>query len=545
MSDQPKSAFDPLLPARPEPADARPPLLDREGGRARAEALLDLERTVERGVGDKAIQRLRERGKSTGWERIERLCDPGSFSELDKLVGSRRGVLRGNTLTGHALIDGRPVVVVSNMSESKAGAWYGESVFKILRAQEFSYEHRIPIVFLVDSASAYLPEQEDVHSGARHGGRVFHYLANHSGLFPQVAGLFGWSVAGGAYVPGLCDFVPMVSSQSAMFLAGPKLVSAAIREEVSIEDLGGARMHCRHSGVGDMECPDEAAALSAIRRFLSYLPTNHKHAPPRITPTDDPRRPTPEIEALIPDDARKAYDARVLLDSLCDRGSVFELRPHFGASLIVALVRLDGAAVGVVASQPRHLGGVLDGAAADKAAWFISLCDAFNVPLVFLQDVPGFMIGSKAERGGIIHSGARMIQAMSRARVPRLTVVLRKAYGAGQYALCGPGFAPTRVMALPTAETGTMAADQLSQVVYGEALASARSDEDRARIERERDAVVAHHRLTLGADYAASKGWYDAIVYPAELRARLIRELALASHFTAAPHEGRTAIRLS
>jgi acetyl-CoA carboxylase carboxyltransferase component len=545
MSDKPGSAFDPALPARPEPAGAPPALLDLESGRAREEAVRRLEQQVERGAGERAVARLRERGKHTGWERIGMLCDPGSFSELDKLLGSRRGVLRGNTITGHGLIDGRPVVVVSNMSESKAGAWYGESVFKILRAQEFSYEHRIPIVFLVDSASAYLPEQEDVHSGFRHGGRVFHYLANNSGLFPQVAGLFGWSVAGGAYVPGMCDFVPMVSGQSAMFLAGPKLVQAAIREEVSVEDLGGARVHCRGSGVGDLECGDEAAALASIRRFLSYLPTSHKHAPPRIPSADDPQRETPEIAALIPDDARKAYDIRVLLASLCDRDSVFELRPHFGGAIVVALARLDGSAVGIVSSQPRHLGGVIDGAAADKAAWFISLCDAFNVPLVFLQDVPGFMIGTRAERGGIIHAGARMIQAMSRARVPRITVILRKAYGAGQYALCGPGFAPTRMLALPTAETGTMAADQLSQVVYGEALSSARSEEERARIERERDAVIAHHRLTLGADYAASRGWYDAIVYPAELRIRLIRELALAAHYTGAPHEARTPIRLT
>lgn len=544
MSDKPSGAFDPNMPPRSEPA-AAPPLLELDGGRARAAALRKLEQTVERGAGERAVARLRERGKHTGWERIERLCDPGSFCELDKLVGSRRGVLRGNNITGHGLIDGRPVVVVSNMSESKAGAWYGESVFKMLRAQEFSYEHRIPIVFLVDSASAYLPEQEDVHSGARHGGRVFHYAANHSGLFPQVAGVFGFSVAGGAYLPGLCDFVPMVSQKSAMFLAGPKLVQAAIREEISIEELGGARMHCRTSGVGDLECEDELSALAAIRRFLSYLPTNHKLPPPRTAPNDDPRRETAELEALIPDDPRKSYDVCALLEVVCDRGSLLELRPNFGGSLVVAFARLDGATVGIVASQPRHLGGVIDAAAADKAAWFISLCDAFNVPLLFLQDVPGFMVGSKAERGGIIHAGARMIQAMSRARVPRLTVVLRKAYGAGQYALCGPGFAPTRVLALPTAETGTMAADQLSQVVYGEALEQARSAEDRARIERERDAVVAHHRVTLGADYAASKGWYDAIVYPAELRTRLIRELSLAPHFTSPPHESRTPIRLS
>ncbi len=543
----PGGAFDPGVPSRPGAATGEPPLRALKDAQAKAERLRALEKRIEAGGGEAAIAKLHARGKHTGQERVDRLVDEGSFSELDKLIGSHRGVYRGNTLTGHATIDGRPVVVVSNMSESKAGAWYGESVFKMLRAQEYSYAHRIPIVFLVDSASAYLPEQEDVHSGPRHGGRVFHYLARHSGLFPQVAALFGWSVAGGAYVPGLADFVPMVSRQSAMFLAGPKLVQAAVGEEVSVEDLGGAQLHCRVSGIGDLECDDEQKCLDAVRRFLSYLPTNHTQKPPRSETADDPERATPELEALIPSEPRKAYDMRAVLQAVVDRESFFELRPHFGQSLITAFARLDGVSVGLVASQPKYLGGVIDSPAADKAAWFISLCDAYNVPLVFLQDVPGFLVGSKAEKGGIIHAGSRMIQAMARARVPRITVIVRKAYGAGQYALCGPGFAPTRVLALPTAETGTMAPEQLSQVVYGEAIALAGDDASkRAALEAERDAVVAHHTVSLGADYAASKGWYDAIVYPEDLRRALVRELSLSfGHLVPTPVEGRRAIHLT
>ncbi|HEY8080139.1 MAG TPA: carboxyl transferase domain-containing protein [Labilithrix sp.] len=512
----------------------------------RAARIRALEARVEAGGGAKAIEKLHARGKHTGWERVEMLVDRGSFQELDKLLGSLRGVMRGNTITGHATIDGRPVVVVSNMSESKAGAWYGESVFKMLHAQEFSYEHRIPLVMLIDSASAYLPEQEDVHSGARHGGRVFHYLAQHSGIFPQVAAVFGWSVAGGAYVPGLCDFAPMVAGNSAMFLAGPKLVQAAIGEEVSVDDLGGARLHCRSSGVGDLECADDAACLASVRRFLSYLPTNHAEKPPRVTTDDDPARATPEIATLIPAEARKPYDVRAVIAAIADRESVFEVRPHFGASIVVAFARIDGWSVGFVANQPKHLGGIIDSAAADKAAWFVSMCDAFGVPLVFLQDVPGFMVGSKAEKSGIIHAGARMIQAMSRARVPRFTVILRKAYGAGQYAMCGPGFDPTRMFALPTAETGTMAPEQLADVVYGEAVLAARTEEARRAIELERDQVVAHHLRTLGADYAASKGWYDGVVQPEDLRRTLARELALsARHLACERIEGRRAISLT
>lgn len=538
--------FDPALGSRPGTCDA-PPLRSLETAQAKGERIRELEARIEAGGGERAVAKLHARGKHTALERIEMLVDPGSFSEIDKFVGAHRGVHRGNTIVGHALVEGRPVVIVSNMSESKAGAWYGESVFKTLRAQEFAFQHRIPIVFLVDSASAYLPEQEDVHSGSRHGGRVFHNMANHSGVFPQVAGVFGASVAGGAYIPGLADFVPMVTGHSAMFLAGPKLVQAAIGEEVSVEDLGGAKLHCRQSGVGDLECSDEAAALAAIRRFLSYFPTNHREKTPRVVPTDSATRETPALATLIPGESRKAYDMRAVVAELVDEESFFELRPGHGQSLLVGVSRFDGRAVGIVASQPKYLGGVIDAAAADKAAWFISLCDAYNLPLLFLQDVPGFMVGSKAEKGGIIHAGARMLQAMARARVPRITVVLRKAYGAGQYALCGPGFAPTRVLALPTAETGTMAPEQLSQVVYGEALATVGDDDARrSAIEAERDAVVGHHHRTLGADYAASKGWYDAIIQPEHLRKALVRELALASdHFQGEPLDGRRSISLT
>jgi acetyl-CoA carboxylase carboxyltransferase component len=544
MSDQPGSRFDPSMPARPGAA-AAVPMRDLPTHEAKTERVRELAARIDESAGPEALARLHAKGKHTGWERIEMLVDPGSFSELDRFVGVHRGVHRGNTVTGHARIDGRPVVVISNMSESKAGAWYGESVFKFLRAQELSYRMRVPIVILVDSASAYLPEQEDVHSGPRHGGRVFHYLANHSGLFPQVAGVFGASVAGGAYIPGLADFAPMVSAQSSMYLAGPKLVQAAIGEQIEAEALGGARLHCRISGAGDLECADEAACLGAIRRFLSYLPTNHLARPPHVASDDDPERATPELATIIPGDPRKVYDVRRVIEAICDRQSGFELRPGYGASIVTSFARLDGEAIGVVASQPRQLGGVIDAPAADKAAWFISICDAFNVPLLFLQDVPGFMVGSKAERGGIIQAGARMVQAMARARVPRFTVILRKAFGAGQYALCGPGFEPTRIYGLPTAESGTMAPEQLAEVVYGEAIARAEGAR-REAITAERDAAVAHHRLTLGADYAASKGWYDGILYPEAVRASLVRDLRLALQAPASERvEGRRAVMLT
>jgi acetyl-CoA carboxylase carboxyltransferase component len=520
-------------------------LRELRGHAEKAARVRALEARIDEGPGEGAIARRRARGRHTGRERVEMLLDPGSFVELDKFSGALRGVYRGNTLTGHGRVDGRPVVVVSNLGESKAGAWYGESVAKILRAQEFSRRRGLPFVLLVDSASAYLPEQDEVHSGPRHGGHIFYHLANNSGRFPQVAAVFGRSVAGGAYVPGLCDFVPMVRGQGAMFLAGPKLVRAAVGEDVGAEELGGARVHCRQSGVGDLECDDEPACAAAVRRYLSYLPTNADGAPPRLEPDDDPARPTPEVASLVAADPRQAYDVRPVLAAVFDRDSLFELRPHYGASIVVAFGRLGGRSVGAVASQPRHLGGVIDAAAADKAAWFVSLCDAFNVPLTFFQDTPGFLVGSRAERGGIIHAGARLIQAMARARVPRLTVILRKAYGAGQYALCGPGFEPARVFGLPTAETGTMAPEQLAEVVYAEAVAAAPAAA-RAAVERERDEVVARHRVALGADYAASKGWYDAIVYPEALRATLAGEIALvADHWAPRPPDGHRPVALT
>ncbi len=502
-----------------------------------------LTKTVEAGGGEKNIRRQHERGKLLALERAHRLFDPGTFREMNKYMAALRDIPRAGVLTGWGLVEGRPAVMIANLNDVKAGAWYPETIQKILKAQEYAYRQRIPTVFLVDCAGAFLPEQDSVFPDHNHAGDIFNRMALYSGIFPQVGGVFGPCVAGGGYVPGLADFAPFVKERASAFLAGPKLAKAAVGEEISEQDLGGSKIHCEVSGVGDMELESDEACIEAIRRFLSYLPTNHRQPAPRRLSGDDPGRQTGEIATIIPEDSRKVYDMKKVLQCVLDSGSWFELRPRFARQMLTGFGRLDGFPVGVVANQPNYYGGVIDTAAADKAAWFISLCDAFNVPLLFFQDVPGFMVGSKAEHRAIIHAGARMIQNLSRATVPKLSVIVRKAYGAGYYAMCGVAFGPRRTFALPWAEIAVMASSQVGQVVFGEKLASAEGAE-RERIETEMKETVARHDKTVTVEYAAHRGWIDEVLEPEMLRSRLAAELQLSLEAPVLVREGKRAITL-
>lgn len=502
-------------------------ILEQGDAAAKRKKLEEYSRQVDEGGGERYVERARERGKLLAEERAERLFDPGTFREMDRYMGIVRDLPRAGVLTGWGEIHGRPAVVVANEHTFKAGAWYPETIKKIIKAQDFSRQEMIPIVFLVDCAGAFLPEQEDVFPDKDHAGGIFNRMSLNSGLFPQVAGVFGPCVAGGAYIPGLADFVPMVKERSSFFLGGPKLAKAAVGEEIGEQELGGSKVHCEISGQGDIELESDEACIDAIRRFLSYIPTNFEQAPPEADPNDSPGRRTAGIEQVLPTDRRKVYDMRKIINEVVDRESFFELRPRFARQLLVGFARMGGHPVGIVANQPNFFGGILDPDAADKGAWFIGLCDAFNVPLLFLQDIPGFLVGSKAEHRGIVHAGARMIQSLARATVPKFTLVLRKAYGAGFYAMCGTAFGPERIFALPTAEIAVMASQQVSNVVFGDKLSTAEGEELK-RVQAEADAVVAKHEKLLSVEAAASRGWIDEILLPEDVRSRLCVELALA-----------------
>jgi len=343
-----------------------------------------------------------------------------------------------------------------------------------------------------------------------------------SGCIPLVAALMGPCAAGTAYIPGLADFVPMVSGQGSMALAGPYLVKAVTGEDVTQEELGGAKIHCRKSGVGDLEVKDDADCIDAIKKYLSYFPSNCEQSPP-IRPTTDPiDRMDEELLDIVPESPRHPYDMYDLIERIVDDGEYFDLKPKWAKTIITCFARFGGRPVGIVANQPKQLAGILDNDSADKAARFINLCDAFNIPLVFLQDVPGFMVGAKVEHAGIIRHGAKMLYAVSRATVPKVTVIVRKAYGAGYYVMCGKAYEPDLIVAWPTAEISVMGPEGAVNIIGRSAIEA--SDDP----ERTREEMLAQIRKSIDPYIAAHNDVIDDVIDPRETRPTLIRALSMA-----------------
>ena len=381
-------------------------------------------------------------------DRLALLLDDGSFVEDALLANALADDLPADgVVTGTGRIDGRPVCVMANDPTVKAGSWGARTVEKIVRLTETALRHELPVVYLVDSAGARITDQVELFPGRRGAGRIFANQVRLSGRVPQVCCLFGPSAAGGAYIPAFCDVVFMVEGNASMYLGSPRMAAEVIGEDITLEEMGGARMHATVSGCGDNLVADDAAAIAGARRWLSYLPTSWRSDPPPAGANAPAASATP-IGRVVPSEERRAYDIRKVIAALVDDGSFLETKALFAKELTTGFARLDGQVVGIVANNPLHLGGVLFSDSADKAARFIWLCDAFNVPLLFLADVPGFMIGSKVEREGIIRHGAKMITAVAEATVPKISVIVRKAYGAGLYAMCGPAFDPDACLAL-------------------------------------------------------------------------------------------------
>ena len=464
-----------------------------------------------------------EVGKLFARARIDLLVDPGSFVEDGALANNLAPDLPADgVITGLALVDGRRVAVMANDSTVKAGSWGRRTVEKILRIQETAATLRVPLVYLVDSAGARITDQSDMFPGRRGAGRIFYNQVQLSGLIPQVCLLFGPSAAGGAYIPAFCDIVVMVDGNASMYLGSPRMAEMVIGEKVSLEEMGGARMHCSVSGCGDVLVKTEQEALAFAQRYLSYLPTSCEDAPPRRAALP-PKTSGKTIEEILPRDANRPFDMRHLIDELVDEASWLEIKELFAGEILTGFARLDGRTVGVVANQPKVKGGVLFVDSADKAARFIWLCDAFNVPLLYLADVPGFMIGTKVERQGIIRAGAKMIAAVSEATVPKISVIVRKAYGAGLYAMSGPAFAPDVCLALPQAMIGVMGAEAAINAVYAKKIADKPQEERAAYIqelreEYNRDLDI----LKLGSELVV-----DDIVPGIRLRDELCRRLAV------------------
>jgi acetyl-CoA carboxylase carboxyltransferase component len=487
---------------------------------ARIEAALG---RIARGGAAKYHAKNAEAGKLFARDRIALLCDPGSFVEDAVFANALDPELPADgVVTGNATVFGRPVAIMANDSTVKAGSWGRRTVEKILRIQETARDLRCPLYYLVDSAGARITDQVEMFPGRRGAGRIFYNQVSLSGQVPQICILFGPSAAGGAYIPAFCDIVIMVEGNASMYLGSPRMAEMVIGEKVTLEEMGGAKLHCSVSGCGDLLAKTEEDAIAKARTYLSYMPQSFEAVPTSAAPTPAKKGQKPLAE-VIPLDENKPFDMMAVIHDVVDEGSWFEIKPLFAKEILTGLARIEGRVVGIVANQPKWLGGVLFVNSADKAARFIWLCDAFNVPLLYLADVPGFMIGTKVEREGIIRAGAKMIAAVSEATVPKVSVVVRKAYGAGLYAMCGPAFEPDICLALPQASIAVMGPQAAINAVYFNKIQEVPDGP-------ERQAFVANLRAEYKEDIdllkLASELVIDGIVPTNRLRSELTKRFA-------------------
>ena len=484
---------------------------------------------------ERAAAKLAEQHKLYVRDRLALLFDDGTFVEDGQLANAlATGLPADGVVTGQGLVDGRPALVVANDPTVKAGSWGARTVEKIIRVTERALAEELPIFWFIDSGGARITDQVAMFPGRRGAGRIFHNQVALSGKVPQICCLFGPSAAGGAYIPSFCDIVIMVEGNASMYLGSPRMAEMVVGEKVTLEEMGGARMHATVSGCGDNLAVDDADAIEQARLFFSYLPTCWREPAPEVAAEDAAAE---LVDDCVPADESVPFDMHNIVDGLVDADSFFEIKPLFAPEVITGFARIDGRPVGVVANNSAVKGGVLFVDSADKSARFIWLCDAFNIPLLYLADVPGFMIGSEVERQGIIRHGAKMITAVSEATVPQVSVIVRKAYGAGLYAMAGPGFMPDACIALPTAKIAVMGPQAAVNAVYANKIAEIADPDEQAeyvatkRAEYEQDVDL----LRLAADLVL-----DAVIEPSELRAELIRRYAVLAgksrHFAAKRH---------
>jgi acetyl-CoA carboxylase carboxyltransferase component len=484
---------------------------------------------IKRGGGPEKIQKQHAADKLTARERLDLLIDQGNFVELgihgrphfsqramDALEAPADGVV-----TGYGKVDGRLCAVAAYDFTVMAGSMGMTGELKVARLRELALTQRIPMIWLLDSAGARI--QEAVGSLFAGTGHLFREEVVMSGVVPQVAALMGPCAAGTAYIPGLADFVPMVRGRGSMALAGPHLVRAAIGEDVSQEELGGSRVHCRKSGVADLEVADDRECIERIKQYLAYFPAHCEQPPPLASSEDPVDRGDPELLDVLPDSNRKPYDMYEVIRRIVDGGVYFDLKPQWAKTIITCLARFAGRPAGIVANQPRQLAGILDNDSADKAARFINLMNAFGIPLVYLVDVPGFMVGTKVEEEGLIRHGAKMLYATANATVPKITIVLRKAYGAGYYVMCGRAYEPDLIVAWPSAEISVMGPEGAVEILFRRQVDEA-DDPDAKRSE-----LIANFRTIIDVYVAAGNGMIDDVIDPRETRSTICRAIELTS----------------
>ena len=504
-------------------------------------------RQIYLGGGKKRIEKQHAQGKLTARERIDFLKDNNEpFYELgafagDDMYAEEGGCPAGGVVMGITRVSGRLCLVVANDATVKAGAWFPIAAKKNLRAQEISMENRLPIIYLVDSAGVYLPMQDEVFPDKEHFGRIFRNNSIMSSMgITQIAAVMGSCVAGGAYLPILSDEALIVDKTASIFLAGSYLVKAAIGEEIDNETLGGAETHSEISGVTDYRCADDKDCLNRIRFIMDKLGSSEDAGFSRVEAVE-PKRPTSDVYGIMPTSRDKPYDVRELLECLCDNSEFQEYKEAYGKTIVCAYARIDGWAVGIVANQRKivkskkgemQFGGVIYSDSADKAARFIMNCNQKKIPLVFLQDVTGFMVGSRSEHGGIIKDGAKMVNAVSNSVVPKITIITGNSFGAGNYAMCGKAYDPRFIYAWPTAQIAVMGGAQAAKTLLQIEKATAKG-KGQEYSQEEEDALLKkiedRYAKQMTPYYAASRIWVDEVIDPAKTRAYISVSLEVAN----------------
>ena len=507
--------------------------------RSLSDSLRELEERLRQGGGPDKIGRQHKQGKLTARERIAKLCDPdtpfvevGLLVAYDKYDGQAPGA---GVVTGLGIVHGREVVIVANDATVKAGSWWPETIRKILRAQEIAMRCRVPIIYLVDSAGVNLPYQGGVFPGQYGASRIFYYnsIMRRYLHVPQLAAVMGPCIAGGAYLPALSDVIVMVKGTSFMGLGGPNLVKGATGQVIDAETLGGAATHNEISGVAHYEADHDPAGLQRLRDLVAMLP---KPARPAWDEAQSPATDPDSLYDLLPTDHRMSYDVHQLLEALLDGGRIDEFQQELAREMICGDARIEGIPVGVIANQrglikgrpgerPRF-GGIVYAESAEKVAFFIDRCDRQRIPILFVQDVSGFMVGPEAEHEGIIRAGARFVEAMATARVPKIVLTVNHASGAGYYAMAGQGFDPDFIFSWPTGRMAVMEGEAAVQAVHGPTIEAARAagEPPPAEVSAAMEEMRADYEHQLDAKYAGARGYIDAIVYPEDTR----RTLALA-----------------
>lgn len=530
---------------------------------AMRQALAHLRQRLEKialGGGKKAIEKQKEKNKLTPHERIRYLLDEGSsFIELGAFAGyemyeDQGGCPAGGTVAGIGYVSGRQCIILANDQTVKAGAWFPITGKKNLRLQEIAMENHLPVIYLVDSAGVFLPMQDEIFPDKEHFGRIFRNNARMSAMgITQIAAVFGPCVAGGAYLPIMSDETLMVEGNGSIFLAGPYLVKAAIGEDVDAETLGGAVTHTGISGIADYKFKTEKECLDQVKHILSRL--GH----PAVTPIYDrikpiaPQHPEQTLYGILPADATRSYDMVDIITRIVDGGSYEPFKEDYGKTILCGYARIEGWAVGIVANQRKmvktrkgemQMGGVIYNDSADKAARFIMNCNQKKIPLVFLQDVTGFMVGSRSEQAGIIKDGAKMVNAVANSVVPKITIIIGNSYGAGNYAMCGKAYDPRFIYAWPTARIAVMGGDQaaktLLQIQVG-ALKAKGQEIDPAEEKRLLEEIKGRYDRQTSPYYAAARLWVDAIIDPADTRRVIAEGLNAAAHNRELP-EFRTGV---